>query len=133
LARRELKLVLNNPQTSSTAKLFLGRLANREENYAEAIAELQEAVRENPRLADAYAELGLAYRKQKQYLNAEDSLLKALQISPDNYAANLNLAIVYELTKDLRAEKQRFRFNQLEEVRQHKEKEFLSMIEVRPY
>jgi Flp pilus assembly protein TadD len=113
--------------------LFLGRLANREENYAEAIAELQEAVRENPRLADAYAELGLAYRKQKQYLKAEDSLLKALQISPDNYAANLNLAIVYELTKDLRAEKQRFRFNQLEEVRQHKEKEFLSMIEVRPY
>jgi len=133
LARRELKLVQSNPQTASTAKLFLGRLANREENYAEAIAELQEAIRENPRLADAYAELGLAYRKQKQYLNAEDSLLKALQINPDNYEANLNLAIVYELTKDLRAEKQRFRFNQLEEVRQHKEKEFLSMIEVRPY
>jgi tetratricopeptide (TPR) repeat protein len=133
LARRELKLVLNNPQTSSTAKLFLGRLANREENYAEAIAELQEAIRENPSLADAYAELGLAYRKRKQYVNAEDSLLKALQINPDNYAANLNLALVYELTKDRRAEEQRVRFNQLEEVRQHKEKEFLSMIEVRPY
>jgi Tfp pilus assembly protein PilF len=77
--------------------------------------------------------LGLVYREGKQYVNAEDSLLKALQINPDNYAANLNLAIVYELTKDLRAEKQRVRFNQLEELRQHKEKEFLSMIEVRPY
>ncbi len=133
LARRELQRVVNNPQTSPTAKLFLGRLANREEKYAVAIAELQQAIRENPRLADAYAELGLAYRKVKQYVNAEDSLLKALQINPDNYAANLNLALVYEVTKDSRAEEQRVRFNQLEEVRQHKEKEFLSMIEVRPY
>ncbi len=133
LARGELQRVVNNPQTSATAKLFLGRLANREEKYAEAIAQLQEAIHENPRFADAYAELGLAYRKRKQYVNAEDSLRKALQINPDDYVANLNLTLVYELTKDRRAEEQRVRFNQLEEGRRHREKEFLSMIEVRPY
>jgi len=133
LARRELKRVMNNRQTSPTAKFFLGRLANREGNYDDAIANLQEAIRENPRFADAYAELGFAYRKLKEYSNADDSLLKALKINPDNYAANQNLAIVYGLTKDPRAEKQNARLNQLVEIREQREKEFLSMIEVRPY
>ncbi len=133
LARKELKTVVNDSRTSATARLFLGRLANREGNSAEAIANLREAIRKNPSSADAYAELGLAYRKRQDYVKAEDSLLKALKIDPDNYAANLSLTVVYELTKDSRAEKQRVRLNEIQQLRKDREKEFLSMVEVRPY
>jgi len=133
LAQKELASAVNFPQTSATAKLFLARIANREEKYDEAIAKLQEAVRENPRLDDAYAELGRAYRERKDYINAKTNLLKALEINPNNSQANLNLAMVYGLTKDSRAQEQRARVDQLEEIRRDREKKFLATIEVRPY
>jgi len=70
--------------------------------------------------------------KQKQHPAAEEALRKAIEISPDNYTANLNLMILYQRTNDPRAEAQAKRFEEISKQRNEKQKEFLRTIEVKP-
>lgn len=131
-ARRELESVLNARQTAVSAHFFLGRVENLEGHYDEASRYLEQAIKLNPRYANAYAELGILHMKQKQYAQAEKDLHKALEIEPDLYAANLNLLMLYERTKDPRAEAQGKRFAEIKKIRAEREMEFLRTIEIRP-
>ena len=133
LARKEIAGVAENPETSAGAHYFLGRLANQEGKFSEAVRSLQEAIRVSPTYAEAYAELGFSLVKMKQDAEAEKNLRKALEINPQSYTANLSLMMLYERTKDPRASEQVNRFNQIREVREQREKEFLRTIEVRPF
>jgi tetratricopeptide (TPR) repeat protein len=132
LAQKELVSVVKYSDTAAGAHYFLGRIANQEGNYAEAKQELRKALGANPHYAEAYAELGLLHLKQKEYTDAEHALRKALEIYPDSYTANLNLMILYRRTNDARAEAQAKRFEEINQMRAEKQKEFLRTIEVRP-
>lgn len=131
-ARKELGRALAHSETAPTAHYYLGRLANREGKVDEAKQELQKAVQGNPLFASAYAELGLLQMKQEDYSGAEASMQKALEISPNNYTANFNLMVLYQRTKDPRAESQARRFEAVRNIRAERDKEFFRMIEVRP-
>ena len=52
--------------------------------------------------------------------------------SPGNYVANLSLMILWERTKNPKAEKQRVRLDQVKDERAIRAKEFSQTIEVRP-
>jgi len=76
--------------------------------------------------------MGLVHLKQKNYQQAQQELQKALALNPDNYPANLNLLILYQRTKDPKAEEQSKRFDQVRQERAQRVKDFLRTIEVRP-
>jgi len=131
-AREVMIQIAGLPQTAAGASYYLGRIANNEGDYAAAVRDLQTALKYDPKFADAYAELGLIHLKQRQYPEAEDALQKALHLNPDSYAANLNLMVLYQRTKDPRAKAQAERFEEVNKQRAEREKESLRMIEVRP-
>jgi len=127
-----LSTVANAPPTAAGANLFLGRIANRQGQYPEAVRYLNLALQAHPGYPDAYAELGVIYLKQREYAPAQQALEKALELSPDNYVANFNLRILYERTKNPKAEEQKARFEQVKDQRAKRAREFLRTIEVKP-
>jgi tetratricopeptide (TPR) repeat protein len=131
-AEKVLATVVNDPETAAGAHYYLGRIANRKGDYADAIRQLQMALKVYPDYADAYAELGLVHLKQKEYPQAEEALQKALKLSPDSYTANLNLMILYQRTGSARADEQAKRFEQVKKERAQRAKEFLRAIRVEP-
>jgi len=131
-AEKVILTVANDPETAVGAHYYLGRIANQEGNYPEAVAQLEMALKSHPNYADAYAEMGLVLLKQKDYAGARNDLQKALEIDPDNYTANLNLMILYQRTKDPKADEQAKRFEQVRQQRAQRAKEFLRTIQVRP-
>jgi tetratricopeptide (TPR) repeat protein len=131
-AEKVLETVSNHPQTAAGAHYYLGRIANRKGDYAEAIRHLQIALRAYPDYADAYAELGLVHLKQKEHPQAEEALQKALELNPDSYTANLNLMILYQRIGSPRADDQAKRFEQIKKDRAQRAKEFLRAIRVEP-
>ena len=131
-AEKIILTVANDRATAAGAHYYLGRIANQKGNYAEAVAQLELALKTYPNYADAYAERGLVHLKQRDYLEARSDLQKALEINPDNYTANLNLMILYQRTKDPKAEEQAKRFDQVRQERAQRVKDFLRTIEVRP-
>ena len=62
----------------------------------------------------------------------EATCRRRLEINPDNYTANLNLMILYQRTKDPKADEQAKRFEQVRQERAQRVKDFLRTIEVRP-
>lgn len=131
-AFKELTGVSGYPETAAGAHYYLGRIANQQGKLAEAVSELEQAVKHNHQYADAFAELGHVRLNQKEFALAEKALLRALEINPENYAANLNLMILYQRTKDHRAEAQARRFEEVRKQRSERAKEFLRTIQVRP-
>jgi len=131
-AQTVLSTIAHDPQTAAAANFYLGRIDNREGRYPEALRHLKLALQARPNYADAYAEIGIVQMKQKEYAPAEEALEKALKLSPDGYAANLNLLILYQRTKNPKAEEQSKRFEQLKEERAQHAMEFLRTIEVKP-
>ncbi|MGO8790778.1 MAG: tetratricopeptide repeat protein [Terriglobia bacterium] len=131
-AEKVILTVANDRETAAGAHYYLGRIANQQGNYPEAVAQLELALKTYPNYADAYAERGLVHLKQKDYPDATSDLQKALEIDPDNYTANLNLMILYQRTKDPKADEQAKRFEQVREERAQRVKDFLRTIEVRP-
>jgi len=131
-AEKVLSTVAHGSPTAAEANFYLGRIANRHGEYPEAIRYLGLALQARPDYADAYAELGLVHLKQKEYGPAENELEKAIRLRPDSYAANLNLMILYQRTKNPKADEQVKKFSQVKEEREELGKEFLRTIEVRP-
>lgn len=130
--RSEMESIVKFPQNAAGAHYFLGRVAEREGQYPEAVNLLQEALKLSPRFADAYAELGLVYLKQKQFAEAQKNLRRALDLNPDSYTANFNLMILYQRTKDPRADEQGKKFEKISAERAERSKEFLRTIVVQP-
>jgi Flp pilus assembly protein TadD len=131
-ARKELESVANPPQTAVGAHFFLGRVANHQQQYVNAIKLLQEALKLSPQFADAYGELGLIYLKQKQYAEAEKILRQALDLNSDSYTANLNLLILCPRTKEPRTDEQAKKFDKIRAERAERSEEFLRTIVVQP-
>ncbi len=61
------------------------------------------------------------------------ALQKALEIEPEQYAANHNLMVLYQRTNDPRADAQAKHFDEIKKKRAARELEFLRTIQVRPY
>jgi len=131
-AEKLLESVSNDPETAAGAHYYLGRIANRKGDCPEAIRHLQVALKAYPDYADAYAELGLVHLKEKEYLQAEEALQKALKLNPDGYTANLNLMILYQRIRSPKADEQAKRFEQIKKERAQRAKEFLRAIRVEP-
>jgi tetratricopeptide (TPR) repeat protein len=132
LAQKQFEPLVDVPEVAPVADYFLGRVANQQGRYADAIQELHQALKANPSFADAYAELGLLHLKQKQYPEAEKALRQALDLDPDSYTGNLNLMILYQRTRDPRADAQAKRFEEVRAQRAERAKELLRTIVVQP-
>ena len=62
----------------------------------DAIASDQEAIRIKPDFANAYLNLGLAYKKSDRYDEAIASYKKSILVNPDSALAHNNLGVVYQ-------------------------------------
>ena len=131
-AQKIIRTVGNDPETAPAAHYYLGRIANHNGDYAEAVEQLQMALKADPKYADAYAEMGLVHLKQRDYPNARRDLQKALEINPDDYTANLNLLILYQRTKDSKADEQAKVFERISQERTQRVRDFMRTIQVRP-
>jgi tetratricopeptide (TPR) repeat protein len=132
-ARTELHAVEKRPETAAGAHYFLGRIAKQEENLAQAESELRQAVAVNPAFADALAELAHVHIRMEKYADARMELERAREIDPDNFRVNANLLILYQKTKDARADAQHSRFEEIKQQRSENEQLLWRTIEVRPY
>jgi tetratricopeptide (TPR) repeat protein len=128
-----LKDALKSPATATTAHYYLGVVALQQSDLDEASSELNLALRQNPKYADALAELGHYYLLRKNYAQSEKQLLSALQLQPDHFSANFYLLTLYTRTGDSRRDTQQKRYADLEKLREEKSREFLRMVEVRPF
>jgi tetratricopeptide (TPR) repeat protein len=133
VARRELRAVEKHPETAAGAHYFLGRIAKQEENLVQAESEFQQAIAANSKFPDAIAELAHVHIHLEKYSDANKELERALQLEPDNFRANANLLILYQKTKDARAQQQQERFEQIKQKRSENEQLLWRTIEVRPY
>ena len=93
-AEKVLSTAAHDLQTAAAANLYLGRIANRQRRYPEAVRHLDLASQAHPDYPDAYAELGVIYLRQRESAPAQQAPEKALELSPNNYVANLSLMIV---------------------------------------
>jgi tetratricopeptide (TPR) repeat protein len=132
-ARKEFESVAARSETRVGANLYLGRLAVREGNLTEAADRLGKAVESEPSSPEPYAELAMVHIRRKEYALAESNLARALKIAPDHYRTNLNLLMLYERTKDSRAEQQARRVEELQKAGEERERLLLRSLEIRPY
>jgi tetratricopeptide (TPR) repeat protein len=132
-ARAELVPAAARAETAAGANYYLARMARVENDLDEALRFALRAVEANPSYADPYAELGLIYERLGQPERAGQALRRCLDIDPDHYLGNMNLALLYARTKDPRQAAQQRRFEELKKRREEKGIEFLRPIEVRPY
>jgi Flp pilus assembly protein TadD len=104
---------LNAGQTDEAAKVFraltrtnadlggphanLGIIYRQAGKPAEAVAELEQAVRLNPQQPVFLNQLGISYRQQGQFAKAREAYEKAIALDPNYPAAYLNLGILFDL------------------------------------
>lgn len=65
------------------------------ERVDEAKKELESAISQDPTNAQYYYFLGYLHDAQEDYDNAESNYTKAVELNPDYYDANYNLAVIY--------------------------------------
>jgi Flp pilus assembly protein TadD len=75
----------------------LGILYRRAGKIAQAISELEFAVRDSPRQPVYWNQLGISYRQQGQFAKARQAYERALALDPNYASANLNLGILFDL------------------------------------
>jgi tetratricopeptide (TPR) repeat protein len=81
----------------AAAMAYLGDIALRKGNPAKALALLQDALRQNPKIRIAHYDLGIVYTKEKKYGQAEKELKRAIAIDPNNADGYYRLAQLYRL------------------------------------
>jgi Flp pilus assembly protein TadD len=75
----------------------LGIIYRQTGKQAEAVSELEQAVRLNPQQPVFLNQLGIAYRQQGQFGKAREAYEKAITIDPGYPAPYLNLGILFDL------------------------------------
>jgi tetratricopeptide (TPR) repeat protein len=95
-----LKLHASYPQTLPNAWNNLGLLATRAGNTDEAIGYFLDALRIDPQHFVALQNLGNAYRQEKRWGDARETLEHALVLKPQDAEANYALAMVFAQTDD---------------------------------
>ena len=128
-----LMVVVKYSETATTAHYYLGSIARQNGRLDEAVRELEQALKANHDYPDALAELGQCYLMRREYAQAGKYLRRALEINPNHYTANFNLLTLYTRTKDEREAAQSKRFEEVKKLREDKTREFLRMVELRPY
>jgi tetratricopeptide (TPR) repeat protein len=132
-ARSEFESIVKEGQTRAGALLYLGRLALREENLAEAAKHFEGAIHANSQIAEPYIELAVVQIRRKEYQAAEQNLNNALRLSPDNYQANFNLLFLFKRTNDSRAEEQARRLGALQRAGEERERMLMRALDIHPY
>ncbi|MGB5849862.1 MAG: tetratricopeptide repeat protein, partial [Ignavibacteriaceae bacterium] len=84
----------NDKENLSKAWDFV-QIAMKAENYPEAIEGLEFLIEKSPETVNYWNQLATAYQKTNQLKNAENALLKLIEIDPDAKEHYLNLGIVY--------------------------------------
>lgn len=65
-------------------------------DYDKAIAELQAAIKANPKFAKGYNQLGILYGKVSLYDKAAESFKRAVELDPSFASAHYNLGVLYQ-------------------------------------
>ena len=89
-------LVKSNPELGGP-HANLGLMLGRAGKTAEAVTELELAVKASARQPVFHNQLGIAYRQQGQFLKARASYERALELDPGYASACLNLGILNDL------------------------------------
>lgn len=74
-----------------------GNELSREDRFADAVEAYQQSLTLNPNATVVHYNLGLAYKKLRQYTKAVDALKKAVDLEPNYLEAHLALGNVYNL------------------------------------
>jgi tetratricopeptide (TPR) repeat protein len=88
------QIVANEPD-SALGHYAKGWLANEQSDFVQAASEYREALKLDPKFAEAYNGLGVAYLNQEDEDAAIESFRKALELSPNLIHARINLALAY--------------------------------------
>lgn len=142
---------------------FLGVVEARQANFTAAESSFKKAVELQPQFTSAWLNLGLPYQqasfrdpgnvrkaldaclallkfqpdnvhiRMQKYADARAELERAHEIGPANFRVNANLLILYQRTKDPRAEAQQARFEQIKQKLSENEQLLWRTIGVRPY
>lgn len=131
-AIKDLHSVVQRTQTAPGAHYFLGRIARLQDDLPLAELEWNEAVKADPRFADALADLALLHIRSEKYNEAAAELERAAAVDSNNFRVNANLLILYQKLWDPRAEEQRKRFEEIKQKRDEDEQLLWRTIEVRP-
>lgn len=67
--------------------------------YAKAISDFEQAIREEPKFAEAYFYIGYCYDELGEHQKAVDAFKKAIQLKPDFIEAYYNLGIAFDELK----------------------------------
>ena len=94
-AKRAIELKPNAP-TLSAAYTLLGLVAGAKSDFAGAEVEFQNAVRENPKNAQAHYQLALLLADRKKYPQALTVIRKASELEPKNAQTKVYLAVILE-------------------------------------
>jgi Flp pilus assembly protein TadD len=94
--RAFLALTKSNPELGGPYA-NLGLIYGRAGKFAEAVAELEQAVRVSPRQPVYFNQLGIAYRQHGQFNKARDAYDKAIELDPGYAAPHLNLGILHDM------------------------------------
>ncbi len=80
---------------TATVHLWRGQTALDAGDYARAVAELERAVVQDPRSADGYFFLGVAYSHLEQFAQAAQAYEQAAFLAPGALEVHWNLALIY--------------------------------------
>jgi Flp pilus assembly protein TadD len=89
-------LTLSNPELGGP-HAQLGLMHRQAGKLSDAIAEFEFAVKANPKQPVYHNQLGITYRQAGQFAKAKDAYERAIELDAGYTAAQLNLAILYDL------------------------------------
>ena len=96
-ARRQFQTLTEKFPDLSGPWVKLGVIAEKEEQYEDAIKHYKKAISVNRNNVNAYIALGLVQRRQGYFSDAQTTYLDALEVWRDFPEAHLNLGILYDL------------------------------------
>lgn len=132
-AAREFSAVAAKPETLAGARYYLGRIARQNGEVDEAEAHFRASIAKLPTDPDPRAELASLLIRRNDLTAARAEIDAALHLEPDHRVANQQLLVLYQRTKDARADEQQKRVVELDQKMQQNRNLLLRTIEVRPY
>jgi tetratricopeptide (TPR) repeat protein len=72
-----------------------------QKDYARAVLQFRNAIRANPRNAEAHYQLGAAYLEQRDWTAAYEELTKALELNPNHHEAQVKVITLLASARDL--------------------------------
>lgn len=130
---KEMQGLLSHPDIAARAHYYLGRMALQTGDAAAAAGHLGQAVAADAESPDAWAELGNARLRLKDFEAAREALERAMKLDPESIGANIQLLRLFRLTNDPRTQEQQQRFERLNAERSRPESWMLRRVVLKPY